>query len=314
MVLAILCSGQGRQHREMFALTGMAPEASGLFAQATRLLSRDPRDIAYADSEETLYTNRVGQILCALQALAAVEMLRDSLPNRRVFAGYSVGEVAAWGAAGCLGTPETLRLIERRAEFMSAVSHPGEGLLYVRGLSRQAIDALCNRHDVEVAIINPNNAFVIGGVRAALEAFAADARTVSGTDIVRLQVEVASHTKLLRPASISFGDLLRRADVHLPKAGVRLLSGIDGSSVTDVAAGLEKLAAQISRTVDWRGCLQGCIEAGATAFLELGPGRALSQMADATYPDVPARSLDDFKTLDGVRKWLARYAPADPPW
>ena len=45
MALAILCSGQGRQHPDMFALTGDAPEAAGLFAHAAKLLGgTDPRD------------------------------------------------------------------------------------------------------------------------------------------------------------------------------------------------------------------------------------------------------------------------------
>ena len=74
-----------------------------------------------------------------------------------------------------------------------------------------------------------------------------------------------------------------------------------------VEAGLDKLAAQISQTVQWADCLQGCIEAGATAFLELGPGHALSEMVGGTYRDVPARSLDDFRSLQGVRAWLAHH-------
>jgi [acyl-carrier-protein] S-malonyltransferase len=50
------------------------------------------------------------------------------------------------------------------------------------------------------------------------------------------------------------------------------------------------------------------MEAGATAFLELGPGRALSQMVAGAYPDVATRSLDEFRTLQGARAWLAGHA------
>jgi [acyl-carrier-protein] S-malonyltransferase len=91
-----------------------------------------------------------------------------------------------------------------------------------------------------------------------------------------------------------------------PPAGTRLLSGIDGSPIIRADTGLDKLAAQISQTVQWADCLQGCIEGGATAFLELGPGPALSEMATVAYPGVSARCLDDFKTLQGARAWAAR--------
>jgi [acyl-carrier-protein] S-malonyltransferase len=50
------------------------------------------------------------------------------------------------------------------------------------------------------------------------------------------------------------------------------------------------------------------VEAGASTFLELGPGRALSEMATSAYPGIPARSLEDFRTLTGARTWLARLA------
>jgi DNA-binding transcriptional LysR family regulator len=58
--------------------------------------------------------------------------------------------------------------------------------------------------------------------------------------------------------------------------------------------------------VHWAACLRGCVEAGASTFLELGPGRALSEMAKSAYPAIPARSLEDFRTLEGARAWLAR--------
>ncbi|MEJ0041876.1 MAG: hypothetical protein WDM81_06550 [Rhizomicrobium sp.] len=115
MTLAILCSGQGRQHPGMFALTGDAPEAAPLFAHAARLLgARDPRTIVHAESSEVLHRDRAGQILCTLQALAAAAALREAMPASIVVAGYSVGEVAAWGVAGLLDMTDTLDLVARR--------------------------------------------------------------------------------------------------------------------------------------------------------------------------------------------------------
>jgi [acyl-carrier-protein] S-malonyltransferase len=49
------------------------------------------------------------------------------------------------------------------------------------------------------------------------------------------------------------------------------------------------------------------MEAGATAFLELGPGHALSEMVASAWPDVPTRSLDDFRSIQGARSWLVRH-------
>lgn len=309
MTLAILCSGQGRQHRDMFALTGDAPEAADLFAHATTLLGgRDPRDFVRSEPVEALHHNRAGQILCTLQALAAAAALGNAVPRGAIIAGYSIGELAAWGAGGLLDASVTLDLAARRAEAMDAATHAGDGLIFVRGLSHDDVDRLCRRYDAAIAIVDPGDAFVIGGGRQALSKIAADARAMHAARLVDLPVEVASHTKRLAEASAVFRETLRSASVAFPPAaGARILSGIDGAPVVSAEAGLDKLAAQISQTVQWANCLQGCLEAGATTFLELGPGHALAAMVAGLWPDLPARSLDDFRSLQGVRAWLVRH-------
>ena len=309
MTLAILCSGQGPQHPNMFALTGDAPEAANLFVHAAALLGgRDPRAIVQTALDEAIHQNRVGQILCTLQALAGTATLRDAWPRRQIIAGYSVGEVAAWSVAGLVDATTTLELVSRRAEAMDAASRPGDGLVFVHGLSRDAVEDLCKRHDAAVAIVNPGDAYVLGGTGEALDIMADEGRKMGAARIVRLAVNVASHTPRLATASVEFGKVLDHTPMmHIPDASVRLFSGIDGSVVANIAAGMDKLAKQISHTVQWAACLEGCAEAGASAFLELGPGRALSEMAERTYRDIPARSLEDFRTLQGARAWLDRF-------
>jgi [acyl-carrier-protein] S-malonyltransferase len=291
----------------MFALTGDAPAAASLFAHAATLLGgRDPREIVRSEPAEALHHNSIGQILCTLQALAAASVLHEEIPDRLIVAGYSVGEVAAWGVAGLMSMTETLDVVARRAEAMDAATLPGDGMLFVRGLPRDAIDRLCERRDAEVAIVNPGDAFILGGSRAALNALADDAKAMNAARVVDVPVEVASHTRRLAKASTEFRDSLSHAAVAaLPAVGMRLLSGIDAAPIIDVRTGLDKLAAQISQTVQWADCLQACIESEATVILELGPGRALSEMVAGAYHDVATRSLEDFRTLDGIRAWLA---------
>ncbi len=309
MTLALLCSGQGLQHARMFAITADAPAAAPLFERATVLLGGDPRELVRTATPDALHGNRTGQILCTLQALAAEEVLRDAMPQRRIVAGYSVGEVAAWNLAGIFDAPTTLALVAKRADAMDAASAPGDGLLFVRGLARDVIDAVCSEHGAAIAITNPDDAWVIGGGGAALEAFATDALARGALHVARIGVSVASHTPRLASASIAFREVLDATPTRATRdANVRLFSGIDGTAVYDVASGLDKLAAQISRTVHWDACLEAAVEAGASCFLELGPGRALSAMTSRAWPAIPSRSLDDFRTLDGVREWLARAA------
>jgi [acyl-carrier-protein] S-malonyltransferase len=307
MTLAILCSGQGGQYAGMFDLTGDAPQASALFAHASALLGDDPRLLVKRAEGDVLHANRTAQLLCTLQALSAAALLDDALPKRRCVAGYSVGEVAAWGVAGLIGANETLDLVAARAEVMDAASHGEEGMLFIRGLGKVSIEQLCAGREAAIAICNPADAWVLGGRNVALETIAEQAVRLGAVRVVSIPVNVPSHTYLLADASVAFHHVL--AGMHLqpsPRTGTRLFSGIDGDAVLDAKNDVNKLALQISQPIQWARCLESCVEAGAVAFLELGPGRALAEMAGSVYPHIPTRSLDDFRSAQGARDWLSR--------
>jgi [acyl-carrier-protein] S-malonyltransferase len=311
MTIAILCSGQGGQDDAMFALTGGLPEAADLFGQAARLLGADPREWVRVVDPQRWRENRAAQVLCTVQALAAMTRLEAWLPRRRCVAGYSVGEIAAWCVAGCFDAHAALELVARRAEAMDAASRGDEGMLFVRGLTRAALAALCAGRDAALAIVNPGEACVVAGTRVALAAIEDDARRAGAVRITPVGVRVASHTSRLAEAvPVLRAALAGVSAVRRPASGVRLFSGIDGAPVLDPADGLDKLARQVAEPVEWAACLDACVEAGARAFLELGPGRALAEMASAAYPALPARSLADFRSWDGVHTWLGRIGTA----
>ena len=138
------------------------------------------------------------------------------MPGRVIVAGYSVGEVAAWGVGGLFSAADTLDLVARRAEAMDAATQPGDGLMFVRGLSRGDIDRLCERYGAAVAIVNPGDAFVLGGGRAALQAIADEAKAMHAARVVDLPVEVASHTRRLVAASAAFRESLRLISRDVP--------------------------------------------------------------------------------------------------
>jgi [acyl-carrier-protein] S-malonyltransferase len=239
--------------------------------------------------------------LCCTQALALFSML----PVRSaVIAGYSVGELAAWGCAGALDIPATLRLADRRAAAMDTAAPAGSGLAAVVGLGRARLESILGRHSAYISIVNGTESFVIGARGADLESCCREAREHGATRVLTLSVAVPSHTPLLGDAVKVFRDALSSATPRLPRAGLRLISGVDGEPVRDVRTGCDKLAAQIGAPLDWAACLESCRESGAHCALELGPGRALSQMALSYFPPARVRSSEDFRSLEGLRAWL----------
>jgi len=305
-LVAILCSGQGGQHPAMFDLVANCPEAEPVFAAATAVLGQDPRRVVKEAAPADLFSDFSGQILCCTQALTAWEALGTARPARAVIAGYSIGELAAWGCAGALSELSTLRLAQRRAAVMDAAAPNDSGLSVITGLRRPVIEPILARHALSIAIVNDVDSFTVGGPRAALQVACEEATARGAKRTVMLPVTVPSHTPLLSKAAKQFRVTLREASPRLPRAGCRLLSGIDGETVLDIETGIDKLARQISTTIDWAACLESCRSAGALAALELGPGTTLSRMASTLFPDGRARAVEEFRSLAGLRTWLQR--------
>ena len=304
--MAILCSGQGYQGAAMFDLLADASEASPVFEAAKLVLDgKDPRRLVRDASNDDLHRDKVGQILCCTQAMAAWAVLSAKVPRPLVVAGYSVGELAAWGVAGLLDYEEVLHLVIQRAAAMDKSTTQPSGLVAIRGLTRDRLDPICKAHGAYVAIVNAQDRMLVGGTRVALDAVVRDARVAGAERITMLPVAVPSHTPLMAKASDQFRQALAKA--HLPPevpAGIRLLSGIDGDTVFDVLTGVDKLARQVAQTVDWAACMESCRAAGVTKVVELGPGDALARMMHELMPDSDVHSLSEFHSLSGLERWL----------
>ena len=81
--IAIFCSGQGYQGADMFDLLADAPEAGPVFERARRVLGgEDPRELVRRVTNDALHADKVGQILCCTQAMAAWAVLSAKLPRR----------------------------------------------------------------------------------------------------------------------------------------------------------------------------------------------------------------------------------------
>ena len=304
-MLALLCSGQGHQHSGMFKLAGGHRAVQPIFTMAARRLGADPRDWVRAAEPESLRSNRFAQVLCVTEALAVHRIIRAALPDRLIVVGYSVGQVAAWGVAGLLTEDATLSLVAQRAELMDQLSNGTDQMTSVRGLPWGRIADLARYYGVELAIVNPGAAYVLGGPSEAMEAFRKAAAAAGAHRVGRLAVSVASHTsRFAKAVPLLRGAIWAAAPVP-PRRGITLLDGLEGTAPITLEQHVDALSRQIAETIDWAACLESAKEHGATAFLELGPGRALAEMVASTFPDASARSIEDFTTPGGLVHWLS---------
>lgn len=305
--IAILCSGQGAQVPTMFdTLAGYEP-AEPVFSAARRVLAgRDPRDLVKQAEVTEIHSNRVAQILCCTHALAWWAILRPYLQRPLIAAGYSVGEVASWAISGAIDVDTTFEIVSQRADLMDKATTQPAGLAAVLGLPRSEIEQICHDNHAFIAIINAPQHYILGGYRSDLKVALDVALQQGATRTVLLPVEVPSHTPILKDATERFLVVLsERLHNASPSPDVRLLSGIDAMQVRHVDSGIAKLATQISTTVDWAACMDACRSLRPELILELGPGDALARMISQVAPEIPARSVADFRSVSGALSWMA---------
>ena len=303
--LALLCPGQGAQHPALFELARGAPQGNTLLEQWMPGAQLDaPLDTVLSDPT-LLFANRVAQPLIVAATLATWEALRSDMPAPALVAGYSIGELAAYGVAGSLAPADAVKLAATRARLMDACLRgtPRQALAAISGLPLRSAADLVRQHQFHVAIETGEDSLIAGG---AFDQLAALQRAIdaSGGRLSVLPVAVASHTPLMRAAVAPFAALLEQQ--HFLDPQVPVLSGITAEPLQQAGKAITHLSRQIAETIVWKDCMDACAEAGITVALELGPGAALSRMLHARQPQIACRSVADFRSLDGVKKWLVR--------
>jgi [acyl-carrier-protein] S-malonyltransferase len=292
--LLILCPGQGGQHAGMFDLARADPRGSRFLGTCEMYVN-----------PEAMFDNLVAQPAIVAASLAVWEALRERIQAPSLAAGYSIGELAAYGVAGALAPGDAVALAAVRAGLMDAAaeSNPGQTMAAISALPLNRATALARQHGFALAIVTGSDSCIAGGLQDALPALEASVHAAGGR-FQRLPVAIASHTPLMTGAVAPFAAALEASPFLSQRCPV--LAGIDASRVYGKALAVDTLSRQLGQTIEWAACMDAADEAGITVALELGPGAALARMLQARHPHIACRSASEFRSIDGIAAWLER--------
>jgi malonyl CoA-acyl carrier protein transacylase len=252
MPTAIVFPGQGSQTPEM------RDHAVALRPDLVALVGEESFERA---AESTRFA-QPAIFAASLAGFGALEGAPDAV------AGHSLGELAAFVAAGAIDEADGVRLVKLRGELMAQAT--GGGMLAVLGGDRDEIAAIADRHGVTVANDNAPGQIVLSGLAADLDAAAQDieARTM------RLPVTGAFHSPAMAVAAAPFAEALAATEIRLPR--VQVYSCVTAAPVDDPAEIRAVLADGLTRPVRWRETVTAMRAAGIDSFTETGPGRVLT--------------------------------------
>jgi malonyl CoA-acyl carrier protein transacylase len=207
-----------------------------------------------------------------------------------VAAGHSLGEIAALTAAGALDRDEALELVVTRGRLMAeAAEADGDGgMLAVIGGTLEEAEAVAERSGMKVANDNAPGQVVLSGPRPALDRAEEVAREM-GRRTLPVAVAGAFHSAAMLPVVAPFRAALDAATIREPRFPV--YSCATARPFESVPA---ELSAALARPVRWRETMLELHAAGATRFVEVGPGRVLARMGKRILPGCPVETpLED---------------------
>jgi [acyl-carrier-protein] S-malonyltransferase len=287
--------------------------ARDIFADADQITGLPITDLCERGPLERLTETDVAQSAVLAASLAALAVLREQLPlDYGAVAGHSVGEFAAYVAAGVFDARAALKLVRVRAAAMAAACQAVDGTMAaVIGLDVEPLRDACatashNGSSVEIANLNAPGQLIVSGARDAVERVAELARTAGARRVLPLNVGGPFHSVYMRAA----GEPLRQAlvDIELRPARVPVVVNASAEVARATDELLRELEVQVFSPVRWIESLHRLADLGCDRFLEVGPGQVLSGMVKRTLPAARVASFGSLAELDAARSLVVAQA------
>ena len=308
-MIAFLFPGQGSQAVGMGrAFAETSKPARRVFDEASEALGFDLTRVIFdgPEAELALTANTQPGVLTASVAAAAACAERGLVPA--LAAGHSLGEYSALVVAGALRLADAVRVVRRRGELMQEAVPVGTGAMAaIMGIGLPVVEQVCAEaaqgEVVDVANVNSEAQIVIAGHRTAVERAVEIARERGGRKSVLLPVSAPFHCALMAPAADGLALALDRVAVSDPT--IPVVRNVDAGVTRTAADVVPFLLRQVASPVRWTACVQRLVAEGATAFVEVGPGRVLSGLAKRNVADARIASVEDPAGLDKALAALA---------
>lgn len=307
--------GQGAQAMGMASdIVDAVPEAGELSIRADELLGIPLSNTIRNGPAEALVDTAVQQpalVLTSLLCLKALEVAAGEAGREApsttacAAAGLSLGEYAALTAAGALSFDDALRLVRRRGQLMKeAAGRTESGMAVVLNLDAEKVAEACRKAAEETgSVVAPAN-FNGGGQIAVAGALKALGRAMElcreqgARRVMKLPVSGAFHTELMTSAAEGMKEALAKATVKSCRFPV--YANCSAAPVKEPAEIRDSLFKQITSPVLWEQTVRRLVAEGCTRFIELGPGRTLSNMIRRIAPEaecVPLSKWEDIRAF-----------------
>ena len=289
--IAFVFSGQGDQFpgmgKEMYETY---PAAKKIYDQCDKIRPGTSAQCFQGTEEELKETRNTQPCLFAMELAAASVLIEKGITPDAV-AGFSLGEVVAATVCGIFDNETGFRLVCKRGELMQSEAEKFDtSMAAVVKLTSEQLQEVCDQYsDVYPVNFNCPGQITVSGLSSQMVDFFSDVKAAGGRAIP-LKVKGAFHSPFMKAAAAAFAEELEKAEVK--DRHIMLYSNLTAEVYTDDVTGL--LSKQICSPVQWEKIIRNMIADGVDTFIEIGPGKTLTNMIRKICTDVKAISITEY--------------------
>ncbi len=272
--------GQGSQSIGMRGKLGaMTSEQKELFSAADYILGFPLSALIDEGPDEELTRTPNTQPALLVMGSAFAKALDARGHRADIVMGHSLGEYTALVHCGVIDFKDAVRIVRRRGELMEkAVKNTPGKMAAVIGADRGKLDSIlseCSRDGViEITNFNSPQQVVLSGETAVVGRAVTMINEGGSGKAVELNVSAPFHSSLMKPAAEEFEKFLGEFPFGRPR--IEFIDNVTGAMESEPEQIKQKLVDQLSMPVQWERSVLTACEAGASIFVESGPGTVLS--------------------------------------
>jgi [acyl-carrier-protein] S-malonyltransferase len=289
---AYIFPGQGSQFpgmgKDLFETYSFARE---IFSEADELLGFSLSDIMFNGSEDELKQTKVTQPAIYLHSILIAKLGTNFKPD--MVAGHSLGEFSALVASGGLSWQDGLSLVSKRALAMQkACEIEPSTMAAVLGLSDEQIEKVCAEFNGDVVAANFNcpGQVVISGSIKGVELVGEKLKEAGAKRVLLLPVGGAFHSPFMEPARLELAAAIEAAKIDRPVCPI--FQNVNAKASQNEVEIKANLIAQLTGPVRWTQSIEAMVSAGATEFIECGPGKVLQGLVRKINAEAIVSSME----------------------
>jgi [acyl-carrier-protein] S-malonyltransferase len=281
--LIVCFPGQGAQKPKMaLDLYNHSSKVKALFEKASDLTHLDLKKILEEADSNELSKTVIAQATIVLAEMSSLTVLKEQGFVVSCTAGFSLGELCAYHAAGVIGEDDIFKIVKLRGTLMEKAANQVQkdplSMAAVVGCNRDLVDRLLSENsynNLHVANDNSSKQVVLSGFEGEIDSITPLLKESGARRVIKLRVESAFHSPFMKLAEDEFREELKAFKFENPL--IPLYCNVTGKIENDKNIIKDLAAKQITHGVKWLSIMNDINKKDMNIrIVEAGPGKVLS--------------------------------------